>query len=447
MITHRRQIPMTNSLLKLKLELAGLSGKITLRTTMGGSRINLWRNANRTGPVGFDEVWTQATMPPELYVEGTNSSAASRDVELVLTYDENPEGEDNPLFMASDKINLTVVKVELTNIKFNHDTASSTGDAINIRQDYTTPIDISNGEWIKGGANHPVAYTADNSVTIKARFTVEPNSITSANIWAVSTDSDGSLGDVIKTNAKFSGGVSIGDANGYVELPISGNTPNIVKKSSTDAWQWKAKNINGTSLACDFDISGPHTVYTILKEPVTPWINTAGNQRNAWTVVLDYACTWAVAATDEANVVSKITSGAYSSFGKTYDGRQSHTFGSHCELSDMLSDSVVDCRDMSAVVQLFTRLTGGATVQVRRVNGPFNYKPILPIGNSIWAGGDWNFHQFGWHAAAVNDACAKLKESTPYIPVHDDLNGNYKNNLFNSGRWTPLSPHTITSFD
>ena len=30
-------------------------------------------------------------------------------------------------------------------------------------------------------------------------------------------------------------------------------------------------------------------VYTILNEPTTPWVNTAGNQRNAWKSALDFA--------------------------------------------------------------------------------------------------------------------------------------------------------------
>jgi hypothetical protein len=342
-------------------------------------------------------------------------------------------------------LTINVLKVELTNIKFNHNTGSSSSDALNIRQDYTTPYDISNGEWVKGGTNIPACYTTNRAVTIKARLTVQPASITSADIWAISTDSGGSLGDVIKTNVTFSGGVSSPE---YVTFPISGNTPTSVKKTTTDVWQWKMENVNGTgSAGCDLNTSGVHTVYTILNEPVTPWVNTSGDQRNAWTVILDYSCDWAATGTDETNVVAKITPGAYAGFGKTYDGGQSHTYGTHCDLSDMLSDSVVDCRDMSAVVQLFTRILGGSTVQVRRVDGPFYYKRILAIGASTWADGGWNFHQFGWHADAVNDACVELKESAPYVPVRDDLNGNYKTNLFDSGTWSPLSPHTITNFD
>ncbi|MCX8109441.1 MAG: HYR domain-containing protein, partial [Verrucomicrobiae bacterium] len=72
---------------------------------------------------------------------------------------EFPVGETTVTCTATDSsgnqsywaFTVTVVKVNVTNIKFNHDTGSSATDAINIRQDYATPYDISNGEWIQGG--------------------------------------------------------------------------------------------------------------------------------------------------------------------------------------------------------------------------------------------------------------------------------------------------------
>jgi hypothetical protein len=219
---------------------------------------------------------------------------------------------------------------------------------------------------------------------------------------------------------------------------------------------WKIENINGSgSSAYSMNTSGPHTVYTILAEPVSPWNNTFGSSKNAWTNVLDYSCDWAATATDENSAVEKITTGAYSEFGKTktYKGSQSRTPSNFCYLTKMLATNAVDCRDMSAVVQLFTRILGGATVQVRRVNdwqidGLFKCKPILPIGLPTWdTNAVWRFHQFGWHANSVNDACIKLKKSAPYVPIHDDLNGSYSNNLFESGTWHPLPPDTITDFD
>ena len=170
------------------------------------------------------------------------------------------------------------------------------------------------------------------------------------------------------------------------------------------------ENVNGSgSSVLNLNTSGVHTVYTILNEPVAPWQNTAGNQKNAWTTILDYSCAWAATATDETNTVVQITTGANSGFGKVYNGSQTHTPGNMCHLSAMVSGAVVDCRDMAAVVELFTRLLGGATVQVRRVDGPFAYKRILPIGSSTWGDNGWNFHQFGWHAGSVNDACVHLK--------------------------------------
>jgi hypothetical protein len=105
----------TNNLtpIKLTLQPAGLTGRVTLRATMGDDRIRLWRNANRTGSVGLDETWTQATMPPELYVEGITNSTFHRDVELRLEYDENPQGQNNPLFKCADIVRLTILSIDL----------------------------------------------------------------------------------------------------------------------------------------------------------------------------------------------------------------------------------------------------------------------------------------------------------------------------------------------
>jgi len=338
-----------------------------------------------------------------------------------------------------------VAKSELTNIKFNHDTSSSTDDAINIRQNYNTAYDISNGEWVTGGANLPVCYTMNRTVTIKSRFTVEPSSVTSAVIWAVSTNSGSSLGDVISTNVSFLGGVSSPE---YVTFRVSGTTPNHIQMTTNDVWQWKMQNINGSgSAVCNMNASGVHTVYTIMAEPVSPWDNTAGSQKNAWTAVLDYSCYWATNATDAGNAVGKITTGAYSGFGKSYDGGQTHTSGNTCQLSTMLKESKVDCRDMSATVQLFTEILGVVGVQVLRVDGIFITKPILAIGTTTWDPTTWNFHQFGWYNGSVYDACLELKQSAPYVPVGDNRDGNYTTNLFDSGYWLPETPFSITNFE
>ncbi|MGI6494614.1 MAG: hypothetical protein ACOX5G_00710 [Kiritimatiellia bacterium] len=99
----------TNHLTPIKLTLkpAGLPGKLTLSATMGGQRIRVWRNANRTGQIDLSQRGNVA--PGTLYVEGIASSATARDVELRLEYDENPPGQNNSLFKCEDRVKLTVL--------------------------------------------------------------------------------------------------------------------------------------------------------------------------------------------------------------------------------------------------------------------------------------------------------------------------------------------------
>ncbi len=176
--------------------------------------------------------------------------------------------------------------------------------------------------------------------------------------------------------------------------------------------------------------------------------NTDENKaKNPWAVVLRYSCDWAEDETNDPDAVTSITTRAYNGFGKNYDGGDSHVDSTTCHLTDMLSESWVDCRDMSAIVQLFSQVLGVSNVQVRRVNGQFAYKMINPIGSPGWQTGAWNFHQFGWYGGEVYDACIELDMSSPRVPTGEDLNTTYKNDLYDAGYWTPQTPFIINDFD
>ena len=107
----------TNNLTPITLTLApkpGLPGKLTLSANVDDTRIKVWQDAGRTVPVALPKVWNAgAAAPGTLYVEGITPSAAVRDVELRLEYDENPQGQDNPLFKCEDRVRLTIIKVDL----------------------------------------------------------------------------------------------------------------------------------------------------------------------------------------------------------------------------------------------------------------------------------------------------------------------------------------------
>jgi hypothetical protein len=100
---------------------------------------------------------------------------------------------------------------------------------------------------------------------------------------------------------------------------------------------------------------------------------------------------------------------------------------------------------MSAVVHVFSRAIG-ASPNVRKIWGQFYTKSIDPIGNgSDWQITLWNFHQVAW--SDVYDACLRLNPNNPRIPVDEDINGNYKNDLYYSGYWNPDTPFNYGTVD
>jgi hypothetical protein len=385
--------------------------------------------------------------PVNIFLEGMSPHA---NTVVRLSYD-NWQGVER----ASDLLFVTILKVQASHIAFNHDWDSHTSDGLNIRQNKTLTIPIP--EYTKGGNNQAAAYIKDKSITMLARFTAEPSSfVTSLKLKGVSDDTDGSLGDVVEKIVSFEAGVSTEgtddpatpgfDESEYAELQVSGKTPDKVFVSN-DSWNWTITEVNGVPtpplLA---DRSGEHRIYTVFDEPKSPWVlNPHDDEKNPWDQVLSYACDWANGAQNEDAAMGSVTTGAYGGFGKDYNGDITHVEGTTCHLTSLLSDTKADCQDMSAVVQLYTAILGGGTAQVRRVNGPFNTKEILPM-QGTWTTEYWYLHQFGWKGN-VYDACLKLKQTDPRVPVNEDLDTTYKNDLFDSGTWSPQLQSKITDFD
>jgi hypothetical protein len=348
---------------------------------------------------------------------------------------------------AEDSIAFTVVRAvaAAARIRFDHNPAASTNDALSIRRNGASEYDLHGGEWILGGTNQPACYRAGTLAAIQARLVLsQPAGLTSAVVSAAAVNPGAALPGIRATRVAFTNGVSDPE---YVTLWLDAPMPAAVRRLA-DVWQWHMADFNGKgSPAIPVATSGVHTVYVVLAEPAAPWTNTAAALRAPWGDVLDKACAWADGASDADDVVALLTPHAYDGFGKAYDGSSSHSYGTTCHLSAMLADSVVDCQDMSAVVQLYSAALGVGSVQTRRVRGPFALRVIKPIGRPVWINDVWNFHQFGWHAEAVNDASVMLRPPDPYVPVHDDLNGTYRDNLLFSGAWEPQVPAVYTDFD
>ncbi len=249
-------------------------------------------------------------------------------------------------------------------------------------------------------------------------------------------------------NLTVTSGTGIGEICNYVimnyeeqqevTITLDGTIPNNAGKR-TFTWKWEIYGITNESGYCSAKTTyyTNHMYYTVLSIPQDP-------MEEPWTSVLNYACDWASGQSSSLNAVTKITEGAYINLDVEYYGGGTHATLPNFYLTNMLNDGWADCRDMSAIVQVFSGAVGISGIQVRRINGQFNYKPILPIGKSSWNAGIWNFHQVGYFNN-VYDACLKLDQSSPRIPVNEAINGGYKDDLYSSGYWSPQSPTAYTN--
>ena len=284
---------------------------------------------------------------------------------------------------AIDLAKFTNVKLRVTNIKFNHDTSSSSKDAINIRRSCAKGIDVSNGEWIDSGdivTNEPFCYTTNRAVTVKARFEAS-GFITSAVIRATCAGAGGSLSSLLPTNVVFAGGVSSPE---YVEFSMSNRTLCCIDRSLGGMLSWTADSANGQS-GCKMNDSGPHLVYTILGEPKPPWKNAHGEHENAWTNALEFAIVKAGAqgkSTDK-DALAAITKYLHSGHGLVYDTVEgasrywiANSFSATAYINVTNSASgtnFVNCYDQAYGVATIGNLLGPTTAVVLWHTEPFGY--------------------------------------------------------------------------
>ena len=280
---------------------------------------------------------------------------------------------------------------------FNHVTATSTQDALNIRPDYVKTFDLTNREW-NTATKLPACYTSNITPTIKARFTVEPVSVTNVSISAVTTNPNPILQNIVSTNIVFQNGVSVGDAQGYVSLKFAAATPTTIRKTA-DTWKWKSQKINNLSVTETAFTNTTHTIYNILKEPETPWNNTFGSQQNAWTNALDFAIAKAGAnnKTTAEDALSAITSYLHTGHGLTYDtinGEAHYTedySGGLMNLTAYINKTsgkigkpagVVNCYDQAAAVCSFGSLLGiDVKYNFMQPFGYINKVNLIGVGN------------------------------------------------------------------
>jgi hypothetical protein len=345
-------------------------------------------------------------------------------------------------------------------IKFNHNSASASNDAFNIRRNATQFVSVP--EWQNGVSVHPedslAAYAIEavgkNTITIQARFLVKPlipkPKTSTLEIQAISIPPGpfpwptpklvGPLGNVAPTQVKFN---AKGDS-GWVTMNLTGHLAGGVRVGNI-TWQWQAR-LKASDPWKDF-AQTRHRIYVVVDIPELPWMQTPYDPTNKnlpWSDVLDYSCAWAHASTTLDQAAGLVTEHVYA-LGPgtvTYDcpggGGSHYTVAGNFNCTAFLdrlhggpgNGIYVNCTDCATFVATFSNILGDDLWE-SRMGYNFGLNPMLGIGSSVWqpccGWPGFYYHEVAWEGGCTQsddifDACLEVNggpdpAQPPYVPL------------------------------
>ena len=322
---------------------------------------------------------------------------------------------------AEDKhFDVYTVSVWPTNVKFNWNPDSSANDAINLRRDYNTSYNISNGEYTPS-YSYPVCYVTNVVPVVKAKFRVVPEAVSSLELDAVLNGT--LLSDLGATTVSFTSGES-----GYADFTMSGAVASSVGLNASNSYAWRVRAINGVSLSSPISVAstGPHKTYVILGEPVEPWSNEPNVRNNAWSTALDLTCQWASGKTTRQQVATAVTKEINECdkfmydmirYAAHYTDNRGLLGNGHIELTALIGRIMgeeskgpfVNCQDCASAVVSMSNLVG-CDLWCNRMGKYFKTRKILPIGCVQVSEEEFTFHEVAWEGQCrdqdlVYDAC------------------------------------------
>jgi len=347
-----------------------------------------------------------------------------------------------------------LIMIQLESIAFNHDPASVSGDAINLRRNATQWVTVP--EWRRGLSVNPedspaayaIARVAGHQVTIQASFSCSDPAWHSAQVraldnvvwpgivfvrqptgclaWLVNLFLPllralfgNVLGEVPATTVTFANGVSGPILLTLIHTRLAGASVG----ARTTEWRWQYRHHRHDPWT-DMTVTR-HRIYTLLDLPTAPWQQAPYQPSNIqlpWTEVLDQACLWALGATTAVAAGGGVTRGV-NNLGPnviTYDcpggGSSQYSWGGFdcTAFLDRLKGGVgngyyVNCSDCATFVSTFANAVGCDLWQSRMGAGFFHLNPMLGIGSAVWQpcchGIDGWSDGFGYHEVAWTGAC------------------------------------------
>jgi hypothetical protein len=330
--------------------------------------------------------------------------------------------------------------LDLVAISFNHDTTSLTGDAMNIRRNFTQAITAP--EWTTMSPSKPAAYaikeTKGNKITIKAKFIVGSNSVTKAEVRA---HGGGILGPIDPQVINLANGVSVPE---FVSFELKHHTIGQGGIKLEDiTWNWEFRCCGGPfwePLA-----STRHRIYVVLEEPKLPWKQQPSpNNQNPWSEALDYACIWGGGQQTPDGAATAITKHINANIGLVYDnagGAPHYQTFPDCdkfELTQFLAylnsgtglGNIVNCMDCATITTTFSNLVG-CDLHASKMGSGFALTPFRGIGGAGFACPGWgcsfSYHEVAWKGGHGNadplfDACLREDgDNNPWAAPYSEI--------------------------
>jgi len=180
--------------------------------------------------------------------------------------------------------------------------------------------------------------------------------------------------------------------------------------------------------------TGPHRVYTVIGEPVEPWVANGADVQNPWVDALELACAVADGKSDKVQALAAITTHLFYNMGFQYESRMGVASYYSYELNRFTlskylvsAKSSVNCYDQAFGVATLGNLLGihstpmfthpfgfintVALVGIGPCNNPFYAGPYTTVHSMLTGDDDVLRSAFGNHMyvfaeGVVFDACA-----------------------------------------
>ena len=261
------------------------------------------------------------------------------------------------------------LRIQVDEIAFNHDTESFDTDALNIRHDYETVIELP--EWKRGERNAPAAYVRNTPATLKVKLSSNAADPITIEIQGISTDTDGVMGDTEPVTVNLEPSEA---ATG--DFPLANLLLDSLARG-VESWDWCMLELDDVRFPAEvtMDATSGHEVFVLWGRPVHPWLEDAESDQTPWVTVLRAVIGGIEDSSvdppfSERSLVKGVTAVAFSDFQMRYDtdfDSRSYfdTLAGEFYLSDYLDYEHPDdhprdvvCHDQSAAVLVLSGAIG-----------------------------------------------------------------------------------------